>query len=309
MAEAGRGRRETVVDPSLPLLVLNPGAGRATPVEVEQVLGDRMRIVATEGAGHAAALARRAVEEGVATVVAGGGDGTLHEVVNGLLPDPGETVCGLLPLGTGNDFARTLGLPSDLEEWLEILDAGRTRAIDVMELELPAGRRFVVNCLVGGAIDRVDEKLTAEVKRRWGPLAYLRATAETLPELESFAVEVAFDDGEPLERRVHSVVAANGRTVAGGVPVAPEADPADGVMDCLLVEAVQGAEIVALAGKVLLGKHLDDEHVLCRRARSFSLVSRPAMAFHADGERVDGERARCTLRAGALRMLVPGAAG
>jgi diacylglycerol kinase (ATP) len=296
------------MEPSRRLLILNPGAGHAVREEVERVLGERMRIVLTEGRGRASELARRAVEEGVGTVVAGGGDGTLHEVVNGLLPDPGRTVCGQLPLGTGNDFARTLGLPSDIERWAELLEGGRTRTVDVIELDGSFGRRWAVNCVVGGAIDRVDEKLTEEVKRFWGPLSYLRATAETLPELEPFAVELLFDDGERIAREAHAVVVANGRTVAGGVPVAPEADPADGAMDCLLLAAVQGVDLVTLAGKVLLGAHLGDEHALFRRARSLRLTSRPAMAFHADGERLDAARATFTIRPAALRMLVGGGA-
>ena len=297
------------MEPSRRLLILNPGAGHAVREEVERVLGERMHIVLTEGPGHATELARRAVEEGVGTVVAGGGDGTLHEVVNGLLPDPGRTVCGQLPLGTGNDFARTLGLPTEIERWVELLDGGRTRTVDVIELDGSFGRRWAVNCVVGGAIDRVDEKRTEEVKRFWGPLSYLRATAETLPELEPFAVELLFDDGERIARAAHAVVVANGRTVAGGVPVAPEADPADGFMDCLLLAAVQGVDLVTLGGKVLLGAHLGDRHASFRRARSLRLTSRPAMAFHADGERLDAARATFTLRPAALHMLVGAGAG
>ena len=296
------------MEPSQPLLILNPGAGRTVREEVDRAVGGRMRIVLTEGPGHATELARRAVEGGVGTVVAGGGDGTLHEVVNGLLPDPGQTVCGLLPLGTGNDFARTLGLPNEIERWVELLEGGKTRKVDVIELDGPFGRRWAINCVVGGAIDRVDEKLTEEAKRFWGPLSYLRAAAETLPELEPFAVELLFDDGERIAREAHAVVVANGRTVAGGAPVAPEADPADGSMDCLLLAAVQGIDLLTLAGKVLLGAHLGDEHAPFRRARSLRLTSRPAMAFHADGERLDAARVTFTLRPAALRMLVGGEA-
>lgn len=291
------------MDPSRTVLIVNPGAGRALYEEVEAALGGRLSLRLTEGPGHAGELARHALEEGAELVVAGGGDGTLHEVVNGLLPDPGETVCGVLPLGTANDFARTLGVPDDLESWAELLRSGTTRKIDALELEGPWGRRWVINCAVGGAVDRVDRKLTAEVKRLWGPLSYLRAAAEALPELEPFAVELELDGGERIERPAHSVVMANGRTVAGGVPVAPTADPADGLLDCLLVDAVAGAELVAVAGKVLLGAHLEDVHVQHRRTRSLSLATDPPMAFHADGERLDGAWARCRLHPGALSML------
>jgi diacylglycerol kinase family enzyme len=75
-------------------------------------------------------------------------------------------------------------------------------------------------------------------------------------------------------------------------------------MDCILVRAVEGLDLVTLAGKVLLGTHLDDERIVYRRARSLHLRSRPAMAFHADGERLDGDWARYTLHPGRLRMLV-----
>lgn len=285
-------------------LILNPGAGSAVREEVESALGDRVRIRLTAAPGDATRMARKAAQEGVGLVVAAGGDGTLHEVVNGLLPDPGETVCGLLPLGTGNDFARTLALPARIEEWASVLEEGRTLALDAIRVEGPFDSCWAINGVAGGAIDRLDEKMTAELKHFWGPLSYLRATAEALPELEPFRVEAVFDDGESLEARVHSVVAANGRTLAGGIPIAPAADPADGLMDCVLVTAVEGLEIVTLGGKVLLGAHLEDERILFRRAHSLHVTSEPPMAFHADGERMDGEWARLTLHAGVLPMLV-----
>ncbi|MEZ5330665.1 MAG: diacylglycerol kinase family lipid kinase [Thermoanaerobaculia bacterium] len=285
-------------------LILNPGAGSAVREEVETQLGDRVEIRLTEAPGDATRLAREAVEEGVSLVVAGGGDGTLHEVVNGLLPEPRGTVCGLLPLGTGNDFARTLALPADIAEWATVLEAGRTLDLDAIRVEGPFDPRWAINGVAGGAIDRLDEKMTAELKRFWGPLSYLRATAEALPDLEPFRIEAVFDDGEPIAASVHSVVAANGRTLAGGIPIAPGADPADGRMDCVLVTAVEGLEIVTLGGKVLLGAHLEDERVLFRRARSLSVTSDPPMAFHADGERLDGAWARLTLHPGVLPMLV-----
>lgn len=101
-------------------VILNPAAGKTDLRELERALPSSVEIRTTKGPGEARQLAARARDERFDLVVAAGGDGTLNEVINGLLPDPGEVVCGLLPLGTGNDFARSVGVPTDL-------GAGRSR--------------------------------------------------------------------------------------------------------------------------------------------------------------------------------------
>ena len=116
------------------LVILNPNAGSADQVpRLRRLLAGQpgFEVRETEGPGDAETLAREAVRDGVATVVAAGGDGTLNEVLNGLADDLSAARLGVLPLGTGNDFARTVGVPEETEAALQVLHRGRTRRIDV----------------------------------------------------------------------------------------------------------------------------------------------------------------------------------
>ena len=118
-------------------IICNPHAGPANGSDsivkkLESLAGAVVRL--TSASGEAAALARAAVAEGFDTIVAAGGDGTLNEVINGIALEAAQVRVGLIPLGTGNDFARMIALPSSLEECLNVIQAGRTRAIDLVRV-------------------------------------------------------------------------------------------------------------------------------------------------------------------------------
>jgi diacylglycerol kinase (ATP) len=294
-------------------VILNPAARAATEDEVRAIVGERTPVWTTTAPLQGVDLARRAVAEGFSTVIAAGGDGTLNEVVNGLMLAERDVVCGLLPLGTGNDFARTLGIPRDPQAAWDVIEQRTLRRVDVAAVERDGTTRWFINMAVGGSIDQIHDRLTDEMKQRWGPLAYLRAGAEAitalLTELAPHTVTLELDSGERVEREVWSVAIANGRTVGGGIPIAPLADPADGLLDCIVVGAVRGLEMAKLSAAVLLGKHLDepltDEPVLYRRARRVEVLSRPEMPFTTDGEVEGGALALFTTAERSLEMIVP----
>jgi diacylglycerol kinase (ATP) len=310
-------------------VILNPGARAATTEDLLAVVGQSAEVWTTTGPGDASVLARRAVEQGFATVVAAGGDGTLNEVVNGLVAarggSPGDAAspgraprrsvaCAVLPLGTGNDFARTLGMPLEPEAaWRTILER-RTRRVDVVALERQGSARWFINMAVGGAIDQIQEKLTDDLKQRWGPLAYLRAGAEALAklltEIGPHQVALRLDGGGEIELEAWSVAVANGRTVGGGIAIAPQADPADGLLDVVAIRGVRGVEMAKVAAAVLLGRHLDRAEgeeaspVLFLRGRRLELRSSPPMPFTTDGEVNEGSPAVFTTHPRALEMVV-----
>jgi len=195
-------------------------------------------------------------------------------------------VCiGVVPLGTGNDFARVLGLSGTLENLIEILLAGKTRPIDLVRARMERTHYFV-NVSAGGFSAPVDENLTPEIKRTWGPLSYLRSAAAALPQLQAYKTHVRIDASEELSSELYNVVICNGRFVGGGLPIAPEADPSDGFLDVILVPKGSVAETALVAAQIVLGKHLSNSRVVFRRGRKISVRSRPGMPFNVDGELV-----------------------
>src|SRR5436190_17813061 len=180
-------------------IILNPKAGS---VKGTSALVRRLRkrldadVMVSTKKTPALSLAKNAVGLGYDSIVAAGGDGTLNEVINGTRGK--SSIClGLIPLGTGNDFARTLGLPTDLDEAIEVIAHRRTRAIDLVRVT--SNRvRYLGNVSAGGFSGLVDEKLTPAIKKSWGPLAYLRCALAALPLLHTYRTTVSLGKGRRL---------------------------------------------------------------------------------------------------------------
>ena len=273
-----------------PYIIVNPNAGSIGDLNVRlrQLRPlDARHVRVTQRAGEAQKLAREAVRAGCDYIIAAGGDGTLNEVINGIAtPGPPRGICvGIVPLGTANDFARSMGLMGDIHASIDVLQVGRTARIDLVRMTSQRTRYFV-NASSGGFSGVVNEKLTPEIKLTWGPLAYLRSAAAALPELHAYRTTVIFDDAERLVVDLYNVVVTNGRFIAGGVPITPEANPGDGLLDAVLVPKRPAAEMALLAAEMLLGKHLSSDAVIFRRAKKISVQSQPGMWFNADGELV-----------------------
>lgn len=287
-------------------VICNPAAGgkgdrEAIAETLKGGLGAVVRM--TKRKGDAARLARNAITKGFDYIIAAGGDGTLNEVINGIAARAGKVQVGLLPLGTGNDFARTLELPSSIDDNIDILLSQRTTAIDLVRIK-SARVRYLVNVSAAGFSGLVNEKLTPEVKDTWGPLAYVRSAAAALPEMHAYRANIVIDGAERLSIDLHNVIIANGRFVAGGLPVAPEADPSDGLFDVILIRKCSKPEMVFLAAQMLVGKHLSSDAIIWRRAAKISIRSRPKMCFNADGELIGNEPAVFQIMPHALRFVV-----
>ena len=287
-------------------ILVNPNAGSVDEqAELEATLGRLPDTVVrcTEREGHAEELAREAVREGVEQVVAAGGDGTLNEVVNGLSEDFGRVRLGLLPLGTGNDFARSIQVPDDLEGALAVLREGRTRRVDVARATLRSRSRCFINMSAGGFSGLVSEK-AGSAKDRWGPLAYMRAAVDALPELRAFRISIRLSGAEELDLAAYNLVISNGRFVAGGIPAAPQAELDDGLLDLMIVPETTGPNLAILVPQVLLGRHLGSDLVIFRKATRIEIESDPPMGFNLDGELLDEQPAVFEVLPRALEVVV-----
>lgn len=288
-------------------VVLNPAAGSIkNPDELVarlRSLSD-VEVKLSSKRGSAKRAARAAIRGGCELLVAAGGDGTLNEVINGLGEKANGVHVGLIPLGTGNDFARSLELPTDdLDACIEIIRGGRTRAIDLVRVTSDKVRYFV-NVSAGGFSGAVNDKLTPQVKDTWGPLAYIRSAAAALSELQSFRTNISFDNTESLSLDLYNIVVANGRFVASGMPIAPEASLDDGLLDVILLPETSAARFALLAPQIMLGAHLSSDAVVFRRAAKVCVNSKPGMWFNVDGELVGNEPATFEVVPRALQFLV-----
>jgi len=291
-----------------PYIIVNPIAGSIVDrdgllKQLRRLNPRKLRL--TQRAGEAESYARDAIRAGCDYVIAAGGDGTLNEVINGIAP-PGRMggICvGIVPLGTANDFARTIGLPASVDDNIDILRAKQTAPIDLVRVRSDCTRYFV-NVSAGGFSGLVHEKLTPEIKSTWGPLAYLRSAAAALPELHAYHTNIVFDGRERLIIEVYNVIVANGQFVAGGLPIAPQADLRDGLLDVILVPRRSPAKMMLLAAEMLLGNHVSSNAVIFRRAKKISVRSRPGMWFNVDGELIGNDPAVFQILPGALECVI-----
>lgn len=287
--------------------IFNPNAGTACEPDVLAAalapLG-AITLLPTSEAKGAQQLAAQAVSDGFDLVVAAGGDGTINEVVNGLASDWERACLAVVPLGTGNDFARTIAIPTDLAAAVAALQEERIETIDVVQATSKDRIAYFINVSAGGFSGLVDEQLTDELKASWGPFAYLLAAAGALPSLTDYYMTLQFDDHEPQLLQAYNIVVANGRFVAGGLPVAPHAVLDDGLFDVIVVPVLPATKIGLLAPQFFLGRHINSDELIVRQARRFKLDAKPGMWFNVDGELVGNDPVEFTVLPRRLRVLV-----
>ena len=297
-------------------LILNPAAGADEALAVVERVNERLRaafgdldIVITTGAGDAEAAAARAARAGDTRIFIGGGDGTLNEVLNGLYDAGrlGEIPIGIIPLGTGNDFAAALGIPEDVDGALDCLTRDHQVRVDVGVLN----DRVFVNVSAGGFIGEVSEAVTPGLKTVAGKLAYLIGGAQVLLSYDPVLATITPGDEcvvlhpgsargagtSPATRRelpIELFAVCNSRLIGGGRLIAPEAIVDDGWLDVCLIEAMPTLEFVALLRDVAEGAHLGDARVSYFRTRQLAMVFDRTIRVNTDGQVL--ETARCEYR-------------
>ena len=301
-------------------MIVNPHSGggatrrrwRKLEPRVREVLG-AADIEHTEGARDAERLAREAVRAGIERVVIAGGDGTLAEVATGLLrAQLGHYAeLAVLPMGTGCDFARTLGIPRDPIAALELLRTGKARRIDAGHARYtgksgaPADSYFM-NAASFGVSSLVVELAQRSARRLGGTAAFAVATVRALLTYQSARVALRVD-GEPAgDDRYALVAAANGRHFGSGMRIAPDARVDDGWLDVVSVACASGLRLIPKLHKLYRGTLLDDPVVQFRRGRRIEADAAPgAVLLELDGEPVGALPAQIELLPGALSVVGP----
>lgn len=253
----------------------------------------------TQHKGHATQLAKEAADKHTDLVIALGGDGTFHEIVNGLAYS--KTALAIVPAGSGNDFARTLKLPAALTSLTDVIIAENYQTID---LGLVNGHYFLNMAGVG-----FDAEVAQRVHQRslTGTSAYVSAIIETIFKYKPLEVEISID-GVSSREKITLIAVGNGRYVGGGVYMLPKANIADGLLDvCLISETTKGDMLRTLPA-TYFGKHLS--HPKCRYVQLKEITIRPLDQEHPAYAQLDGEGyTQFPLRFGiapqALKIVVP----
>ena len=285
MARTGTGKMKVIV---------NPAAGRG---QVRQRAGAILSLLADRGldfdveytrrAGEAVDLAREAVEAGYETVVALGGDGTSQEVINGLLQasrtDPAGTL-GILPVGSGNDFAFGVGIPLDIETAIDHLVAGQARVIDVGLVHVDGVPDRYFGNGVGIGFDAQVALESTRIKRLHGFAMYFWAVLKTLL-LRYQIPTLTIDDGHRVYTQPALLISvSNGRRYGGGFLLTPQARVDDGFFDVCLADAMSRPKILSFLPKVTKGTHIYEPEVTMSLATRVVVTSEDDLVAHVDGE-------------------------
>jgi YegS/Rv2252/BmrU family lipid kinase len=267
----------------------------------------------TERPGHAIDLAREAAGKGYEFVVAAGGDGTVNEVMNGLIQahqqGKGQAALGVLNLGRGNDFSYSAGLPHNLETAVQVLQAGKTRKIDVGHVTggfFPEGRCFCNG--VGIGFDAVVGFESLKLAPLSGFASYLVAALKTISlYFRAPQLRIELDD-ETIEGPMLMVSIMNGRRMGGGFYMTPEAKQDDGLFDLCLVNQVTRRAMFPLMTRFMKGTQAGHPAIRFRRSRKVVVTALTgALPSHADGETVtvNGTHLEMKILPGALDLVTP----
>jgi len=298
-------------------LIVNPAAangavGKNWPRirDFLQAEGASFDAVLTEEPGHATRLARQALDDGYRTIVAVGGDGTLNEVINGLVVegsvDP-EVTLGIIPCGTGADFTRTAGIARDYTEACRHLLRSEPRPVDLGRITcLREGReveRYFINAAGLGFDGEVADLVNRSPKALGGTITYLACLFISLVTYRNKNVELSFD-GQQVRGRLNSVIVCNGRYFGGGMFIAPGAAFDDGLFYVVILGNLNKLEVVMNVPRVYKGTHLTHPKVSHFSAKEVHVEAQERMFLQAEGELIGEAPATFQVIPRALKVLV-----
>lgn len=263
-------------------LLYNPKAGSAG--QLESIRDGFQGEIVELGERDTKVVVRELRRNGIETFIVAGGDGTLNAFVNAVAPDFRGIRVGILPAGTGNDFARSLECNESMEHALNVVQQGKTKKVDIIKVTVGERCKYLINASALGFGPLVHEKMTSGVKESLGPVAYLLGAVKALPEVTSYKVCLTLNGTESFCSDVYNMVVSNGKTIAGGTEVAPHALVDDGEMDLILFPALPLGKLALAVSQVFFGTHIESDHVIVKKARTLHLESEPPIQLNVDGE-------------------------
>lgn len=298
-------------------IIVNPVAsggkvGKAWPHLQQLLLQGGLQFAAelTQCPGHATELARQALDAGYRHIVCVGGDGTVNEVVNGLVVEgciPSAVVLSIIPGGTGSDFTRILGFARDPAQVCRVALGKNTRRVDIGEIQCTRDgkptTRYFVNVAGLGFDSEVCARVNRMSKRIGGTIPYLVGLVTTLFSYTNKDVRVTFDN-QQREGRFNSVVICNGQYFGGGMWIGPKAAADDGIFDIVILKDLNKLEFLINVPRVYKGTHLTHPKVESFQAREVHVEAKQNMFIQAEGELVGEAPATFRILPGALTLSV-----
>lgn len=295
-----------------PVAVLaNPTAGRGRyadllPAVLERLgaAGRPVRVLEARTAGQAQAGCHAAVADGVAALVAVGGDGTVHLALQAVAGTP--VGFGPVPVGTGNDFALETGFPADpiaaTDVIIDALRAGRARPVDLARMTGPDAPPRWYGAVLGAGFDAIVNERANRMRWPRGPLRYDLAILVELARLRPRAYTLRLD-GVAHEIEAVLVAVGNCASYGGGMRICPAADPTDGLLDVVVAGAVGRGTLMRIKPQVYRGTHVDHPLVRAYRARTVEITAAEGIVCYADGERIGPLPVTVDAVPGAVRLL------
>ena len=272
-------------------VILNPWADRgrgaqqaALIQQVAQQYGG-VDLVESGHPGHAIELARQAADDGYDVVVAAGGDGTISDVVNGLVRgSKGIAKLGIIPIGSGNDLAWSLGVSTDVETAVHQFFNGSPKTIDLARIEDDQGNFRIVDNNIGIGFDAIVVIETETITRIHGFLMYLTAVLRTIATYSQMPNVTAYFDDEKIEQQIMMISFGVGPRGGGGFLLTPDAKQNDDLIDTLTANKMGRLRMISLLLKVFNGSHVHSKLVTMRQNKQIRVRANHPLPIHTDGE-------------------------
>jgi diacylglycerol kinase (ATP) len=287
------------------LAIVNPVAGKTCKCwpNIKRVFKEMeydFEVQFTEERGHATIIAAEANKVDVIASV--GGDGTLNEIINGIMGR--SIVISVIPTGTANDFSKSAGLFSDFMEASRNIFSETIRLVDVGSLTYDGGQRYFIG-VAGMGFDGLVSKTTSRIdKPKMGTMPYLLGIVKHLAEYKSKEVSLTID-GTCIDQEVMFVDVANGKYVGAGMAIAPHAEVDDGLFDVIVIGNLGRIESLIRLPTLYRGTHLSSSKVGFFRGRHVELQSEEPLSVHVEGEYIGQTPASFDILMKALKVSAP----
>ncbi|MEM9398925.1 MAG: diacylglycerol kinase family protein [Verrucomicrobiota bacterium] len=281
-------------------IILNPAAKGERAQKLIHTIKENLpdvHFMLTSRPGHARELAQKAAAKGFTKIIAAGGDGTLNEVVNGMIMS--DATLGILPVGSVNVFALELGIPRDFRKALEILQRGNTRKVDVAK----ANDRWFVQLGGVGLDAQIVKETQWELKKQWGPLSYAITASKVAGRMGEL---LNLRNGSPHPEKGSFMLVGNGRYYGGPFHIFPEADLEDGLLDVCLFENMRRIDVLRYIRGILCGgTHINFKDVHYFKVNEINVSTIRDTPVEVDGELHGTTPVQFSIEQQALNVIAP----